>query len=62
MLIQNGICFLNVMCFPFGGSQEERKMGRTSTKNGKTSSPKNSMGISTNGKKKPRKAKNAVDY
>jgi hypothetical protein len=30
-------------------------MGRTSTKNGKTSSPKNSMGISTNGKKKTRK-------
>jgi hypothetical protein len=38
------------------------KMGRTSTKNGKTSSPKNSTGISTNGKKKPGKAKNAVEY
>jgi hypothetical protein len=37
-------------------------MGRASTKNGKTSSPKNNMGISTNGKTKPGKAKNAVDY
>jgi hypothetical protein len=37
-------------------------MGRTSTKNGKTSSPKNSKEISTNRKKKPKKAKNAVDY
>jgi hypothetical protein len=36
--------------------------GKTSTKNGETSSPKNSMGISTNRKTKPRKAKNAVDY
>jgi hypothetical protein len=37
-------------------------MGRTSTKNGKILSPKNSTGISTNGKKKPGKAKNVVDY
>jgi hypothetical protein len=37
-------------------------MGRTSTKNGKTSSPKNSMGISTKVKKKLGKARNAVDY
>jgi hypothetical protein len=37
-------------------------MGRTSTENGKTSSPKKNMGISTNGKKKPGKVKNAVDY
>jgi hypothetical protein len=37
-------------------------MERISTKNGKTSSPKNRMGISTNGKKTPGKAKNAVDY
>jgi hypothetical protein len=36
-------------------------MGRTSTKNGKASSPKKSMGISTNGKKRPGKTKNAVD-
>jgi hypothetical protein len=28
----------------------------------KTSYPKNSTGISTNGKKKPGKAKNAMDY
>jgi hypothetical protein len=34
----------------------------TSTKNGKTLSPKTSTGISTNGKKKPGKANNGVDY
>jgi hypothetical protein len=39
----------------------QKKIGRTSTKNGKISSLKNSMGISTNGKKEPGKAKNAVD-
>jgi hypothetical protein len=37
-------------------------MGRKYAKNGKTSSPKNSVGISTYGKKKPGKNKNAVDY
>jgi hypothetical protein len=37
-------------------------MGRTSIKNGKNMSPKSSMGISTDRKKKSGKAKKAVDY